>query len=171
MSFEIKRSIYLIIFIFTILIPLLTVPLAVKLGLIKSIEMDDHRERIIPLVNTIVSYLACSFFLMKLNLSRPVDIFVIKILVCGAITLMMCLFISYKWKISIHMTGIGGAIGATIVSAIDFFADMHIVVIALIILAGILGTSRLLLKAHSEYQLYSGFLLGFSVTLTSMLIL
>ncbi len=63
------------------------------------------------------------------------------------------------------MAGIGGLLGLLIASSYLIQFDMMPYYIAVILLAGLVGTSRLLLKEHRPSQIYWGFLLGLSTQL------
>ena len=71
--------------------------------------------------------------------------------------------INLRWKISIHMTGIGGLFG--LIYGLSYSMNMPMIYLLMIIavIAGVLGMSRMLLKAHTPAQVYVGFLSGFFI--------
>ena len=73
--------------------------------------------------------------------------------------LILAFLITKKWKISLHMLGIGGATGSFFALNI-VFGSLYYWVIAFFFLSGLLAFSRLDLQAHNRLQVYSGFLLG-----------
>jgi hypothetical protein len=85
----------------------------------------------------------------------------IKSIYLGAIyTLVMAMIITIKWKISLHMIGIGGAVGVFL--ALQFsYGELYNTLLMSIFFSGILGYSRFEQKAHNLKQIYSGFMLGF----------
>jgi len=73
--------------------------------------------------------------------------------------LIIAFLITKRWKISLHMLGIGGATGSFI--ALNYiFGGMFFWVILFLFLSGLLVSARLNLKAHNRSQVYAGFLLG-----------
>jgi membrane-associated phospholipid phosphatase len=81
------------------------------------------------------------------------------VLISGIVILLTAL-INLKYKISAHMVGIGGLLGALIsISSIIRF-DMTAFYVLVILLAGVIGFSRLKLEEHKPSQVYAGFLLG-----------
>lgn len=58
------------------------------------------------------------------------------------------------------MLGLGGMLGAF--TGLAFLMGINTVyhIIFIILVAGITGTSRLILKAHNPIEIYTGFLLG-----------
>jgi hypothetical protein len=86
------------------------------------------------------------------------------LLMLGAISAIgLSLIITLRWKISIHMLGIGGLIGAIIGISHRFQFDHSLLLIALILFAGLIGFARLKTKSHNYRQVYAGFILGVAV--------
>ncbi len=85
------------------------------------------------------------WFLMMLAASVAIMIFAI--------------IITLKWKISAHMFGIGGLIGGGAMS-ISYFVERsnpYYMFMGLFIIAGLVGTSRLILRRHTLSQVIAGF--------------
>jgi membrane-associated phospholipid phosphatase len=61
------------------------------------------------------------------------------------------------------MAGIGGLIGAIIALSLRLGLNSSLVLGILIGIAGLIGSSRLILGKHTPMQIYAGFLVGFSV--------
>lgn len=79
----------------------------------------------------------------------------------GSITsIFFALFISYWWKISLHLIGVGGVTG--VVMALSLRAGLGITpaLVAMIMVATITATARLYLNAHTPAQTLAGFVLG-----------
>ena len=86
--------------------------------------------------------------------------------------LLLVLLINLKWKISAHMTGIGGIVALVYTMHIQMIEafDMQVVLIVTIMLAGCLGTARIIQGRHDFAQVIAGALLGyFSVKMMMML--
>jgi membrane-associated phospholipid phosphatase len=82
------------------------------------------------------------------------------IVVASLLALVLCAIINVWWKISSHMVSIGGAAGALLCFG-ELFAFNPIWWFCLtLILAGILGTSRITLRIHTLSQVLGGFALG-----------
>jgi membrane-associated phospholipid phosphatase len=64
------------------------------------------------------------------------------------------------WKISIHSAGAGGVIGALIAYSILFVFNPIWYLCLLILLAGAVGTARMLLRQHNLSQVVVGTILG-----------
>ncbi len=71
-----------------------------------------------------------------------------------------CALINTKWKISMHCAGAGGAIGALIAYSFLFFFNPIWWLSLLILISGLVGSSRMLLRQHNLWQVIAGTLLG-----------
>ena len=119
--------------------------------------MSDRKDRTIPFIATLFCYAAGAYLLFSLPVPR-----IFGVMVSGAaLAILWCLLVNLKWKISIHMVGIGGVMGILFGFAYYFHANVLLALIILSVLAGILGTARLLRNAHLPSQVYLGFLGGF----------
>lgn len=149
-----------LIFSSTFLLPLLSVFIMVKFGKVRSIYMEEQRERNWPLLQTAIVYGVAFYVLVQAKRIPPV----IPVFILGATSAMVvAMLINLKWKISLHMIGIGGLCGA-ITSMYIMLQEGNPIWLALIFLcAGVLGSARLMLLAHNSLQILSGFILGFVI--------
>ncbi|MBI5915880.1 MAG: hypothetical protein HY842_10915, partial [Bacteroidetes bacterium] len=162
----------LLVFLSTFLMPIFAVFLMKSLKMVESMELRDRHERIGPYILTGVFYL-WMFINFKSNPEIPKP-FVIAVL--GAtIALFGSFFLNNFTKISAHAAGMGGLAGMAVINAVLFNFDTftlnlgglgayeistNLVMMAVIVLAGIVCTARLLLEAHTERQLYVGLAVG-----------
>jgi hypothetical protein len=154
---QVQRIIVTLVFITTGALPVLTAVLLLQKGIIKSLEMDTISERRIPFITTAVFYTICFYLLKQLPVPR-----LLSLMVLGAtITIFIAWLLSFRWKVSIHMIGIGGLTGMMFGLSEVLNAGLLAMIIAIVILSGLLGTSRLILEAHTQKQIYFGFLIGF----------
>jgi len=173
-SIQDDQSRFLLIFsvvTLTILFPLFAVFLMRKLDLIKSFTMDDRHDRIGPLITTGVFYLWLFINIKGNSLIPPAFSF----FVLGAtIALFMSLMMNSFTKISLHTVGMGGLLAGVLFIRFFFSYDRFIIDLSngllsvntnlilfiVIIAAGAVGTSRLLLKAHTSMDVYGGYIIG-----------
>ena len=64
-------------------------------------------------------------------------------------------------KVSMHTTGAGGLIALVLVLFPYSMVNAFPVLLGAVLIAGCVGTARLALKAHSEREVYLGYLTGF----------
>ena len=151
-----SMNLYLIIISFTLVLPLISAILFIKSGLIESLEMRDKMERRGPLLTT-ATIMIIGFPIF--NSTSKISVHLSSIYISSIILLIIAFFITKKWKISLHMLGVGGATGSFI-SLNYLFGGLYFFSILFVFLSGILAFSRLDLKAHNEKQVYVGFILG-----------
>ena len=144
------------VMIFTLLFPLLSILYLLYTDRIKSLQLEERKERILPITITIIWMLIGYYFLANILIYAPI----IKTIYLGMIaTLFTTLLITKYWKISLHMAAIGGCFGVFL-SIQSIYGEVINYVILILMLSGLLGYSRAILKAHNMQQIYSGFCLG-----------
>ncbi len=146
----------------TIFFPLLTVALLKALGFLQSIHMRVSKDRIIPLIATMTFYFwAQQVFSHQADTSK-----IINILLLGSFWGIILLFMaSIFFKVSMHTTAAGGAIG--IMTVLLFLSPFNMLAALFITLfvGGLVGTARLILREHTPFELWAGYAIGFLVQL------
>jgi membrane-associated phospholipid phosphatase len=160
LSWELKRLVTLITFTGTFLFPVSIVPLFVYFKWVQQLEMMTYRERIIPLLFTSIMYYLTFVVLRKI----PVPGIVYSFTLACAVGVFLNLLISFRWKISSHLIGIGGTTGLVLMLSITEGAGITLYLVSSILVSGLIAHARLKLNAHTPLQVYAGFLLGFMVT-------
>ncbi len=159
LPFDIKRIIFLLVFLCTFLIPLSMAPFFIHLKLISNIRMIEHKERVIPLILGALSYFFAVFLLSKFH--TITFEFIKSFMLSSGILVLLCAFISIKWKISAHLIGLGGLMAALYFYGINYISDFSSVLAITSLASGLTAFARLKLQAHTQAQVYTGFLLGF----------
>ena len=158
-SFVTKWRITLIVFVFSFVFPLLNIYILYKLKRLPALTLSNQRDRTFPYLMTSLFYFGLYYLLMDVNIWTTIKFFIVG---AGAAILLTAL-VNMRYKISAHMVGIGGLLGALVSVSYLIQFDMTIYYIPVILLAGIIGWARLSLGEHRPSQIYSGFLLGFIV--------
>ncbi|MBF6596932.1 MAG: hypothetical protein ITF98_09095 [Fermentimonas sp.] len=148
------------IMLFSFAIPGILIYLLLRIGLISDLSLKVRKERFYPYFITLLSYSAMVVFYYKAQMPTW---FIT--MMAGSIAIMIiAILITLVWKISAHMFGVGGLLGG--VMSVCYYVEHsnpYWLFIGLFLLAGSVGTSRLILKRHTLSQVIAGFLLGFSV--------
>lgn len=162
-NWEVFQPALFIIGINTFLLPLITILLLKNQGVISTIDMRERSERFLPVLLSFLYYGFTYFFLRKTALD---PVFFSMFFGC-MVAMILSLLINTRFKISVHMVGICGVLGAvTALFGLHGFSDLPLFC-SILLLAGILGTARLSLGAHRPVEVYMGSLVGFlSVYLT-----
>ncbi len=145
-----------VVFINTFMFPAIAILLLRKLDFIDSFEMHDHKQRIIPLVITIVCYVWAFLAIRKINFPYMMGVFMLGTLV----SIFASFVINVFFKISLHMVGISGALTAMMLLVFVSPSDMSYYFLAIILLTGAIASARLYLGAHTMKEVYAGFLVG-----------
>lgn len=152
-----QMYVYLVVFITTAFVPAVLSYVMWKNGTIESLHMEKRSERMYPFIMTLICYGTAVYVLIRLPVPR-----LFPFMIAGAtLAVLLGFIINFRWKISIHMIGIGGLVGLMYSFAYFFHAEVLNVLVVLALLAGILGTARLISKSHVPSQIYVGFIGGF----------
>ncbi|HEX3008791.1 MAG TPA: hypothetical protein VHO90_14380 [Bacteroidales bacterium] len=166
MPYEFKKSVFLIVGICTLGIPLVFIPFFLYRKVIANIQMNSQQERIGPLVVTTIMFYFSYFLMSSSAVPKTLQLFLLGSTICVAATLI----ITIKWKISAHMIGLGGVVGLIVSISLFMHSSVMSYLVLFLILSGMAGTSRLLLNSHSPAQIYTGFALGFFVMFITIFI-
>lgn len=157
----------LLVFFSTFAIPAFGVLMMRLLGFVKTMQLEEPTERIGPYILTGVFYLW--LFVNFLN-NNQIPIIYTSFMLGATIGLFIAFFINNFSKISAHAVGMGGITAFLLILMFVYRYDsiniaqgsfqLKYLLLLLILLVGMVGTSRLLLKAHSLQDLYGGFLVG-----------
>lgn len=157
--FDAKWRITAIVFIFSFVFPVLNIVILYKLKRLPSLTLSNQSDRTFPYVMTSIFYFGLFYLLKDINIWAA-----LKFSILGAgIAILLTAIINLKYKISAHMVGVGGLLGILIALSHLIRFDMTVFYIIAIVVAGMVGASRLHLKEHRPSQLYTGFLLGLLV--------
>jgi hypothetical protein len=136
-------------------------------GITTNLQMEDPRERNWPLLQTSIVYAICYWFMRNPSIPEFIKLF----LLGATCSLVLILIINLRWKISMHTAGIGGLCGG-ITTYMFLSGNVSLSLLSLVfLLAGITGTARLLLNAHTPAQVYAGFFLGFVIEFGILIVL
>ena len=151
-----SNTLYIIILTFTMVLPLISSILFVKSGRVESLEMRKRKERRGPLfISILIMVIGFPLFYSIAKLSSHLS----AIYISSIILLFFSFLITIRWKISLHMLGVGGATG-TFIALNYIFGGIYYFVVLFFFLSGLLAFSRLDQKAHNASQIYVGFVLG-----------
>ncbi len=148
----------------TVFFPLFSVVLMKKLDFIQSIHMRDPKDRIIPLITIMIFY----FWVQQVFSNLKDSPAIIKILMLGAFWGIILLFlVSIFFKVSMHATAAGGMVGILTVLLFTSQVNMLAPLLVSLVLAGIIGSARLILGEHRPPEIWVGYVLGFVVQMAA----
>ena len=162
-----KLQVLALVYFFTILLPTVLIHLYRKYNGWNLIELGHKERRMVPYVISILCYFFCVYFMDMMHIPH----FMGTIVSAALAIQIVCALINVWWKISTHTAAIGGVAGALFVFG-ELFAFNPIWWLCLVLaLAGMLGTSRMILRQHSLNQVVTGFLVGVVCSVLGLLYL
>ena len=156
MPWPYKFQVLTMVYLFTVLLPTVLIHLYRRYHGWTLIQLGNKERRMVPYVISILCYFACAYWMDYLHIPH----FMSNIVTAALFIQIVCALINVWWKISAHMAAIGGVAGALFVFAEVFGFNpvwWHCLVF---VVAGILGTSRMILRQHTLLQVVAGFLVG-----------
>lgn len=162
-----KLLIYSLVFINTTILPVVFTFILYKMGVVKSIEINERKQRTIPLIIAMLmlffTYLSC----LKLNLPQ----LWYNVLIIQTLIILFALIINFFFKISLHMISWGSIAALVILLSRFFNLDYFYLINLIVIISGLVAYARLSLKAHKAEEVFFGFALGFIVMFFGLLII
>ena len=153
----------------TCIMPLIFLSVLRHFKLVKDLHVNIREQRLIPYLFASLCTAVAAYYLYYCHAPQWFTMFMVGV----AITILVMALINLKWKISSHMAGIGGVIALIYqihVQGLSAFDLLGMLCFGIIV-AGLLGSSRLVLKRHDTWQVLAGVVVGFlCVSLTMRLL-
>lgn len=141
----------------TIFFPLLCVGLLRALGFINSVFLRTQKDRIIP-------YIACGiFYFWTFTVFKEQPSFhpILSSFMLGVfLASSAALIVNIYYKVSMHALGLGGWLGLFVIIANSNSMLMTWPLSIVILITGLVCTSRLMITDHTQKDIYSGLLTG-----------
>ena len=162
-----KLQVLTMVYLFTILMPTVMIHLYRRYQGWNLIELGHRERRMVPYVISILCYFTCVYLMSRLHMPH----FMGAIVVAALLVQIVCALVNVWWKISTHTAAIGGVAGALFAFA-EYLGFNPVWWLCLVfIVAGMVGTSRMILRQHSLAQVVSGFWVGFLCAAIAILFL
>ena len=161
-----KYGILGFIFIGTFLLPTGAIALFWASGLIRSLSMDERKDRHLPHLAAFLCYLGVAYLLDHF---LPVLRLPYCLMLGSAISAGLTGIITLFWKISSHMVGMGGFLGFQVFIAREALPESFLLpVLISMVFSGAVASARYYLKAHDTLQILAGFFLGMVISSVSV---
>ncbi len=156
-----RFKLLLIVFALTCILPMITIAVLHNFKIIKDKRLISRKERMIPYITGTIFYALAIFHVIYTH--EPM--WLVMFFVGGTLGCLISAIVNFWWKISAHMAGMGGMVALLWqidAMELDIISRPWMVfyILLAILLSGVLGTSRLLLKRHTLPQVLAGFLNG-----------
>ena len=152
-----KLQVLIMTYLFTILLPTVMIHLYRRYQGWNLIDLVQRERRMVPYIISIVCYFSCIYLMERLHMPH----FIGSIIIAALLVQIVCAIINVWWKISTHTAAIGGVGGALFAFA-EYLGFNPVWWLCLVFfVAGLLGTSRMILRQHNLSQVVAGFWVGF----------
>ncbi|WP_294605092.1 hypothetical protein [uncultured Bacteroides sp.] len=156
MPIQYKLIVLGVVYCFTILMPTLTIFLFRKINGFSPEDLGERKRRFMPFLLTITSYAFCLVMMHRLNIPW----YMTGIILAALIMMIICIIVNLKWKLSEHMAGMGAIVGGLVSFSALFGYNPIWWLCLFILIAGILGTARIILQHHTLGEVLTGFVVG-----------
>lgn len=151
-----KTLVLLTVYLFTILLPTLLIHAYRNYQGWSRWQLGKRESRMVPYIIAILCYTLCYFVMSYFHTPQ----FMANILVAALLIQVVCAVVNVWWKISTHTAAIGGFEGALVAFSILLAFNPLWWFCVILVFAGAVGTSRMILRQHSLSQVVTGFLSG-----------
>lgn len=144
---------------FCALIPMGLVVLLKKFGVVQDLGLNGRKERLVPYIITIASYIGTAIFFAY----KGAPLWMTAFYMSGSVAALINLIVNFWWKISAHAASAAGTVALMLVICRTGMAHGPVGewTAALIILSGLLGSARVWLGRHTVMQVLCGYAVGF----------
>lgn len=156
MPIQYKLIVFGVVYCFTILMPTLTIFLFRKINGFSPEDLGERKRRFMPFLLTITSYVFCLVMMHRLNIPW----YMTGIILAALIMMVICIVVNLKWKLSEHMAGVGAIVGGLVSFSALFGYNPVWWLCLFILIAGVLGTARIILQHHTLGEVLVGFAVG-----------
>ena len=138
------------------LLLLATILLAKSLGFVQSVYLKTQRDRIIPYIATGVFYFWVWYVFKNQHYPPAVVAFGLAVFIASTIGLILNIY----FKVSMHMLAMGVVVTLLFRMAMESPYSFSLYLSVGLLIAGLVGTCRLINRDHYPFDVYAGFFAG-----------
>ena len=161
-----KRAILFIMALGTLIFPVMMIPIFYYRNIIGGLQKASREEHLVPHFIILILYIITFVYFIRLPLSKLIDAYVLS----TSLSLFLLLLLSFRFRLCIHMTALGGITGLIIALTLLYEIQMEGILMLVLMAAGVTGSARLMLGAQKPGEVLAGYLVGFGVVLTTLLV-
>ena len=153
--------------VFTCLLPLSVILVMIRRGNLTDIYIRNPEQRTMPYIYSIVCYGFWAYFCGSV---MHLPQFIVLTAAGATVALLIVLLINYRWKISAHLTALGGLFGGMMSFSLSTGISATTSLIGCSVAALLLMFARVYDESHTPPQVVCGYLLGTLATFLPNLI-
>jgi len=147
--------------IFTCLLPLSVILVMIHRGNLTDIYIRNPKQRTMPYIYSAICYGFWAYFCSQV---MHLPQFIVLTAIGSAVVLLIVLLINRTWKISAHLTALGGLFGGMMSFSLSTGVSATPALIGCSIAALLLMFARVYDESHTPLQVICGYLLGTMAT-------
>lgn len=152
-----KYVILSLVFIITYITPLLILIILKQLKGIQTYQLKGIQERKLPFIIMIACFIALGIFFLKVPQLKDLAL----LFIATSISLIICLLLLFKnIKASIHVLTMSLVFSFFMLIQQKYGINLFWLLVVIILLIGLIASSRLYLKAHTNRELLLGLSIG-----------
>lgn len=152
------------------IVPLVVLLIMKAAGRISDIDISNRRQRTLPILLIFVCYILAAVYIRAIHAPAWLVLYfisgIVSVIVLGLITVLV------KWKISMHGAGAGNLIGIFVAMQKLGVAEHSMLglITAAILVAGLVGSARIVLRKHTLTQVFAGTTVSALITYFMMML-
>jgi hypothetical protein len=149
---------YLVVALSTVVFPGLNILLLRWYGAVSDLNVSSRRERYVPYLSSIFFFVLGYVMLRRGDLPSPLY----AIMLGSIASVVLLTLLNLRLKLSAHAAGVAGLLGTAVgLFRLNGWSDLPLLM-TIILLCGLVLSSRLVLAMHSPREVYGGALIGFA---------
>lgn len=168
---EVFSGFLALIFLVTFILPVINIFIFKIFGTIGSLVMENRRDRVVPFIFISILYGVMTYlFQTKFNIGFNESFF--RFLLIIDLLVLLSAMLTFFYRVSIHSISVCGMLGVLIPLCKASEESLLLYsTVGLIVLAGLVMSSRLQLNSHTPREVMVGAVVGYSAAFFSMLVL
>lgn len=152
------------------IVPLVVLLIMKAARRISDIDISNRRQRTLPMLLIFVCYILAAVYIRAIHAPAWLVLYfvsgIVSVIVLGLITVLV------KWKISMHGAGAGNLIGMFVAMQRLGVAEHSMLglITAAILVAGMVGSARIVLRKHTLTQVFAGTTVSALITYFMMML-
>ena len=166
--FPLNYKIFLLlnVYLYTVAVPLIVIFLHRKLSGLHRHQLTQRELRTAPYIISILCYTFCYYQMSMMAVPH----FIVSVVVVSLFVQLICVLVNLWYKVSAHSAAAGAMNGALIAFSFIFQFNPIWWLCTTLIIAGCVGTSRLILRHHTLAEVNTGLAIGFLTGLITILL-
>lgn len=165
LPWQAKLYVFIVVYSFTILLPTALIRIYRRYNGWSVTDITTKERRMIPYLISIVSYFLCYYIISANHIPYSIG----SIVVASLLIQLVCGIINQWYKISTHMAAIGGVMGGIMAFSLIYSFNPVWWLCLVLVMAGLVGSSRMILRQHTLGQVVTGFLTGWLCAIIAVL--